>query len=97
MEVTLPVVDAAGTSHPVPPQKLSVLGPGDVIGFDTAQVVRTHPTAGDTSASNDDLVAVDLDRPDLPWMFTPAGPKNARLMPWLQLVVVPDTGVQLQP
>ncbi len=97
VEVTLPVVDATGASHPVPTQKLSVLGPGDVAGFDIAQVVRTHPTAGDRNASNDDLVAVDLDRPDLPWMFTPAGPKNGQLMPWLQLVVVPDTGTQLQP
>ena len=97
VEVSLPVVDAAGTSHPVPTQKLSVLGPGDVAKFDVAQVVRTHPTAGDRNASNDDLVAVDLDRPDLPWMFTPAGPKNGQLMPWLQLVVVPDTRAQLQP
>lgn len=97
VEVTLPVIDAAGVSHPVPTQKLSVLGPGDVASFDVAQIVRTHPTAGDRNASNDDLVAVDLDRPDLPWMFTPAGPKNGQLMPWLQLVVVPDTGAQLQP
>ncbi len=97
IDVTLPVVDAAGTSHPVPPQQLTVLGPGDVASFDTSQVVRTHPTAGDRNASTDDLVAVDLDRPDLPWMFTPAGPRAGQLMPWLQLVVVPDTGAQLQP
>src|ERR1700712_4105024 len=40
VEVSLPIVDAAGASHPVPPQKLTVLGPGDVASFDTAQVVR---------------------------------------------------------
>jgi hypothetical protein len=96
VNVTLEVLDEAGTAHPVT-QKLSVLGPGDVASFDAAQVVRSHPTPGDPNASTSDLVAVDFDRPDLPWMFTPAGPAAGRLMPWLQLVVVPDSGTQIQP
>ncbi len=96
VEVSLSLQDESGGTHPVPPQKLSVLGPGDVASFDTAQVVRTHPTAGDPNATSDDLVAVDFDRPDLPWMFTPAGPNAGTLMPWLQLVVIPDTGAELR-
>lgn len=105
--VTLPVLDAAGGSHPVA-QTLSVLGPGDVARLDPAQVVRTHPTAGDRNASSEDLVAVDLDRPDLPWMFTPAAPapplptdppalRGQHLVPWLSLVVIVDTGTALRP
>ena len=40
------------------------------------------------NAEVDDLVHIEFDRPDLPWLFTPAGPDgNGRLVPWLTLVV----------
>ena len=36
----------------------------------------------------DDLAHVEFDRPDFPWLFTPAGPDAAgRLVPWITLVV----------
>ncbi len=40
------------------------------------------------SAEVEDLAHVEFDRPDLPWMFTPAAPDAAgRLVPWITLVV----------
>ena len=56
--------------------------------IDVRQVVRTVPRADADTAEIDDLVHVEFDRPDLPWLFTPAGPDAAgRLTPWLTLVV----------
>lgn len=70
-------------------RELSVLGPGDVVGIDVRQVIRTDPRRGATDAEPNYLVQVEFDRPDLPWLFTPAAPTTTdRLRPWLVLVVV---------
>lgn len=68
-----------------------VHGPGDVTGFDTRQVLRCEP-APDTDSFEPNLFPlVELDRPDLPWLLTPAAPDaQGRLRPWLVLVVVPE-------
>lgn len=63
-------------------------GPADVTEIDHRQVIRTSPKADVANAEVDDLVQVEFDRPDLPWLFTPAGPDaNGRLVPWITLVV----------
>ncbi|WP_354261243.1 hypothetical protein [Arthrobacter sp. OAP107] len=66
-------------------------GPGDVIGLDPNQIVRVSPRAHTTNAEPNYLAAVDLDAPELPWLFTPYGvPSTNQLAPWLVLVVVED-------
>ncbi|MBA2770354.1 MAG: hypothetical protein H0U35_14750, partial [Sporichthyaceae bacterium] len=66
-------------------------GPGDVVGIDPNQVVRTYPRAYTTDAEPNYLAAVDLDAPELPWLFTPRGvPGTGHLPPWVVLVVVED-------
>ena len=68
--------------------RVRVYGPADVTEIDVRQVVRTVPRADADAAEIDDLVHVEFDRPDMPWLFTPAGPDAAgRLTPWLTLVV----------
>jgi hypothetical protein len=65
-----------------------VYGPADVTEIDPRQVIRTHPKADVVNAEVDDLVHVEFDRPDLPWLFTPAAPDaQGRLVPWITLVV----------
>ncbi len=64
-----------------------VYGPGDVTEVDARQVIRTYPKADAHNTEIDDLVQVEFDRPELPWLFTPAGPADGRLVPWLTLVV----------
>ena len=59
-------VDAEMTVH--------VYGPADVTEIDPRQVIRAFPKADAANAEVDDLVHVEFDRPDLPWLFTPAGP-----------------------
>src|SRR5207302_1265098 len=56
--------------------------------IDPRQVIRTFPKADANNAEVDDLVHVEFDRPDMPWLFTPAGPDaRGQLVPWITLVV----------
>lgn len=64
-------------------------GPGDVIGIEQGQVLRCYPRPGATDAEPNYLAAIDLDAPELPWLFTPRGAApGERLAPWMVLVVV---------
>ena len=73
-------------------------GPGDVTGIDPRQVIRTDPAAGATDFEPNLLAAIELDRPDLPWMLTPAvADDRERLRPWLVLVVVEAAHARLEP
>ena len=90
IDATIPVITDDGTTPAT--VHLSVRGPGDVRSFDTRQIIRTYPPHDKHDAETEYLAHVEFDRPDLPWMFTPAGPDaNGRLMPWIALVVVPQT------
>ncbi|MEH1014763.1 hypothetical protein V6U90_16830 [Micromonospora sp. CPCC 206060] len=77
-------VDVVGTATAL------LHGPGDVTGLAGQQVIRSHPAPGTDNADSTLFAAVEFDRPDLPWLHTPAGPDDqGRLRPWLVLVVVP--------
>lgn len=71
---------------------LRLFGPGDVVGLDPDQVVRSVPDPGAVAADPGDFPFLELARPDMPWLFTPYSPTAAdTLTPWLCLVVV-ETG-----
>lgn len=74
-----------------------LLGPGDIVGIDPAQLLRVLP-AGDTNRAEPEFFpAVEFDAPDLPWVYSPMVPTGNRLMPWICLVVVEEqAGVGLQ-
>ncbi|MBO4209054.1 hypothetical protein [Micromonospora echinofusca] len=77
-------VDVVGTAAAL------LHGPGDVTGLAGQQVIRSHPAPGTDNADGTLFAAVEFDRPDLPWLHTPASPDSqGRLRPWLVLVVVP--------
>ena len=68
---------------------LLLYGPGDVTGFDPRQVIRTEPVHLATDFEPNYFATVEFDRPDFPWLFTPASAgSHSRLRPWLCLVVV---------
>lgn len=93
VEMKVPVVDDRG---PVDAEMtVNVYGPADVTEIDQAQVIRAFPKADTANAEVDDLVHVEFDRPDLPWLFTPAAPDaQGRLVPWLTLVVAERRTIQ---
>lgn len=66
-----------------------VYGPGDVTGFDARQVIRTEPQHLTTDFEPNYLPAIEFDRPDFPWLFTPAAANDyQQLRPWICLIVV---------
>src|SRR5260370_5695210 len=86
VRITVPVNDDRGALDAE--MQVHVFGPADVLELDARQVIRTLPKADAANAEVDDLVHVEFDRPDLPWLFTPAGPDRAgHLVPWITLVV----------
>ena len=84
---------------------LELYGPGDVVGIDPRLIVRTEPKPFTTNYEPNYLPAIEFDRPDFPWLFTPAAAPTApatadRLRPWLVLVIVerqPGVSLGVQP
>ncbi|MDP9438471.1 MAG: hypothetical protein M3P49_06980 [Actinomycetota bacterium] len=64
-------------------------GPGDVTGFDAREVVRTDPVHLTPDFEPNYFPLVEFDRPDFPWLFTPAKANGKdQLRPWICLVAV---------
>ncbi|MFF5179794.1 DUF3892 domain-containing protein [Micromonospora sp. NPDC000316] len=92
--VTVGVRLAGRTEHTF---DIRLYGPGDIRGIDTRQVIRTDPPERASDFEPNNLVTIEFDRPDFPWLFTPAAPgSRQRLRPWLFLVVVPVANSQLR-
>ncbi|MBM0257123.1 hypothetical protein [Micromonospora sp. 4G55] len=93
-------VDLAVTVNTRTPQRLAarLYGPGDVTGLDTRQIIRTDPRPEDDTFPPHLFPLVEFDRPDLPWLLTPATATDRdRLRPWLVLVVVERDHAELLP
>ena len=64
-------------------------GPGDVTGIDPQQVVRIEPRMMTSNFEPNLFPAIEFDRPDFPWLFTPLSEGvHEQLRPWLVLVVI---------
>jgi len=98
-EVSLTVRDDKGGSKAVS-KKLTLRGPGDILGLEAAQIIRRYPRPGAPDAEETFLAHIEFDRPELPWLFTPAatsGADNGRLDPWLVLVVLEARYARFEP
>ncbi|HEX8077785.1 MAG TPA: hypothetical protein VF511_08220, partial [Chthoniobacterales bacterium] len=70
-------------------RQVRLYGPGDITGIDPQQVVRTEPRHLAMDFEPNYFPAIEFDRPDFPWLFTPAQANDSgKLRPWLCLVVV---------
>jgi hypothetical protein len=96
--VSVPVELHVGAAAPVS-QQFRLAAPYDVTGIDVRQIIRTEPPDGTQNFEPNFLAAVEFDRPDFPWLFTPASPDaQGRLRPWICLVVIAQgTGVSIVP
>jgi hypothetical protein len=71
------------------PVSVRLRGPADVVGIDANEIVRMDPRPDTADFEPNYFPAVEFDRPDFPWLFTPASAgAGAKLRPWLCLVVV---------
>jgi hypothetical protein len=76
-------------SVPGDPVTVRLRGPADVVGIDPHEIVRVDPKPGTTDFEPNYFPGIEFDRPDFPWLFTPAkAGADAKLRPWLCLVVV---------
>jgi hypothetical protein len=74
---------------PGDPITVRLRGPADVLGIDPNEIVRVDPKPNTSDFEPNYFPGIEFDRPDLPWLFTPAAAgANAKLRPWLCLVVV---------
>ena len=80
-------------------KSVRLYGPGDVTGIDPQQVVRLEPQPRTSDFEPNYFPFIEFDRPDFPWLFSPAkADTQGRLRPWLVLVVVRrQPGVELRP
>ena len=70
-------------------QQVLIHSPGDLISIDTSEIVRTDPPPNTQDFEPNYFPLIEFDRPDFPWLFTPAGAGDKeRLRPWLVLIVV---------
>jgi hypothetical protein len=76
------------TTSPVPTVNVQTYGPIDILGFDVRHVVRTEPREFTPNFEPNYLAGIELDEPDLPWLFTPASPAGDRIRPWFVLIVL---------
>lgn len=68
---------------------LVLYGPGDVTGLDPREIIRTEPVHHATDFKPNYFPFIEFDRPDFPWLFTPAhADASNKLRPWLCLVIV---------
>jgi hypothetical protein len=92
-------VDVELRINNVPAQvSLELLGPADVSALDPRAIVRVWPPPETRDAEPNYFPLVELDQVDLPWRFTPrTADANARIRPWLCLIVVREDQVVYEP
>lgn len=87
-DVLLPV-SVQLTNFNVPARDVRLYGPADVTAIDPRQIVRVQPRHQTTNFESNFFPLIEFDRPDFPWLFTPAkAGAGERLRPWIGLVVV---------
>lgn len=72
-------------------KSIELMGPGDILGFDPAIVVRSAPDDGSFNFDYNLMPFVEFAEVDFPWRYTPAkANSNKQLRPWLALIVLTD-------
>jgi hypothetical protein len=92
------VIDVAVTvtGKPVLTRQVPVMTPGDVVGIPARQVLRCTPVNGLADAEPNFLATIELDAPDLPWLFSRA-PASGPILPWITLAVIDVTELAADP
>lgn len=71
-------------------KNVQIYGPGDVVGIDKKNIIRTEPRHYITNFEPNYVAFIDFYDEDLPWRYSPDQPQNHRLQPWMALIVLTD-------
>lgn len=77
-------------SSPIEEKNVAIYGPGDIIGIDQRQVIKTDPHNWITNFESNYLPYIDFYDEDFPWRYTPVSPNGKRLNPWIALVILQE-------
>jgi hypothetical protein len=69
-------------------KEFALIGPGDIVGLNPQMVVRTEPLNWITNFEPNYLAFIEFYDEDFLWRYTPARANDARLRPWLALLVL---------
>ena len=67
---------------------IHLYGPGDVIGVESAAVIKTQPRRSTVDFEPNYLPYIEFYAEDFPWRYTPLKNQGDRLRPWMMLVVL---------
>ncbi|SJM95717.1 conserved hypothetical protein [Crenothrix polyspora] len=71
-------------------KNFSLIGPGDIIGIDSAMIVRTEPLNWITDFEPNYLAFIEFYDEDFIWRYTPASAAGTKLRPWLFLLILKE-------
>lgn len=73
-------------------RRVSLYGPGDVVGVERRAIIREEPKNWITNFEPNYLPFIEFYDEDLPWRYSPAAPDTTtgRLRPWLTLAVLAE-------
>jgi len=77
-------------------KEFPLMGPGDVLGINPDNVVRTEPHDWVTDFEPNYLAFIEFYEEDLLWRFTPAAALGDRLRPWLALAVLEEANADAE-
>jgi hypothetical protein len=90
-------VQGEGRPDQIVDKTITLRGPGDVLGINPGEIVRRMPAPNAYNVEESFLAHIEFNRPELPWLFSPAAPHGDQLRPWLALVVCAVERASIQP
>ncbi len=80
----------------IPPREIQLIGPGDIIGFNSQLVVRTEPRNWIADFEPNYLSFIEFYDEDFAWRYTPAAPDTGahRMTPWITLLLLKEAEFQ---
>jgi hypothetical protein len=84
-------ISGSGGANPVVgtiDKRVELYGPGDIVGLNAGQIIRTEPRHWVTDFEPNYLPYIELYDEGLPWAYSPEAPVGERLRPWLALLVL---------
>jgi hypothetical protein len=96
LEISGTDTDGGVISQPVS-KDVEIYGPGDVVGIDAKNIIRTEPRNWVTNFESNYLAFIDFYDEDLPWRYSPDTPTNDRLQPWMALIILKEDEFEALP
>jgi len=98
IKITAEITDGGTTVlGPGIEKEVNLVGPGDIIGFNTSSIIKNEPAVGRlNNFERNYFPYVEFYEEDFPWRFSPGKSVDNKLTPWFTLVVLKDDGSEFE-